>query len=71
VKFDLPHAAVGAGVVRIEADGQGERVEPQCAARPGGRWPTVLDLTPQDLSPRRDMLPGRCPKHAANSSESA
>ena len=36
VKFDLPHAAVGAGVVRIEADGQGKRVEPQCAARPGG-----------------------------------
>jgi hypothetical protein len=36
VKFDSPHAAVGAGVVRVEADGQRERVEPQCTARPGG-----------------------------------
>ena len=39
VKFDLPHAAVRTDVVRIEADGQGKRVEPQCAARPGGIGP--------------------------------
>jgi len=31
MKFDLPHAAVGAGIVRVEADGQREGVEPQCA----------------------------------------
>ena len=36
MKFDLPHAAVRAGIVRVEADGQRERVEPQGAARPGG-----------------------------------
>ena len=36
VKFDLPHAAIGAGILRIEAERKGKRVEPQCAARPGG-----------------------------------
>ena len=36
MKFDLPHAAVCAGVVRMEAERQGKRVEPQCTARPGG-----------------------------------
>src|ERR1700732_5568422 len=36
MKFDIAHAAVGAGVVRIEAYRQRERVEPQGAARPGG-----------------------------------
>ena len=36
MKFDVPHAAVGAAVVRVEADGQRKRVEPQGAARPGG-----------------------------------
>ena len=46
MKFDLPHAAVCAGVVRIEADGQRERVEPQCAARPGGIDPACCCLTP-------------------------
>ena len=46
VKFDLPHAAICAGVVRIEADGQRERVEPQCAARPGGIDPACCCLTP-------------------------
>ena len=46
VKFDLTHAAVGAGIVRIEADGQGKRVEPQCAARPGGIDPACCCLTP-------------------------
>ena len=46
VKFDLPHAAVCAGIVRIEADRQGERVEPQYAARPGGIDPACCSLTP-------------------------
>ncbi len=46
VKFDSPHAAVCAGVLRIEADGQGKRVEPQCAARPGGIDPACCCLTP-------------------------
>src|SRR6266699_2374869 len=55
VKFDLPHAAVCAGIVRIEADRQRERVEPQCAARPGGVDP-ACSLTPHGLvSP-----PGLC-----------
>src|SRR5580693_864054 len=46
VKFDLPHATVGTAVVRIEADGQRKRVEPQCAARPGGMDPACCCLTP-------------------------
>jgi hypothetical protein len=45
VKFDLPHAAVGADVPRIEAKRKGKRVEPQ-AARPGGIDPACLCLTP-------------------------
>src|SRR5258707_5844411 len=49
VKFDLPHAAVCAAVVRIKADRQGERVEPQCAAPPGGIDPTSCTLTPPGL----------------------
>ena len=36
MKFDVPDTAVGTDIVRVEADGQGKRVEPQCAARPGG-----------------------------------
>src|SRR6266853_5214191 len=56
VKFYSSHAAVGTGVVRIEADGQRERVEPQCAARPGGVDPACCCLTPHGLvSP-----PGLC-----------
>src|SRR3984893_9728597 len=56
VKFDAAHAAVCAGVVRIEADGQRERVEPQCAARPGGIAPACCCLTPHGfISP-----PGLC-----------
>ena len=39
MKFDLPHAAIRAGIVRIETDGQGKRVEPQGAARPSGMDP--------------------------------
>src|SRR5258706_9523561 len=49
VKFDLPHAAVGAGIMGIEADRKGERVEPQCAARPGGIDPACCSLTPHGL----------------------
>src|SRR6266403_2213192 len=55
VKFDSAHAAVCAGVVRVEADGQRKRVEPQCAARPGGIDPACY-LTPHGfVSP-----PGLC-----------
>src|SRR5580692_10186062 len=46
MKFDIPHAAIRAGIVRVEADGQRERVEPQCAARPGGIDPACCCLTP-------------------------
>ncbi len=56
VKFDVPHAAVRAQVLRIEADGQRERVEPQRAARPGGVDPACCCLTPHGfVSP-----PGLC-----------
>ena len=56
VKFDVPHAAVCAGIMRIEADGQGMGVEPQCAARPGGIDPACCCLTPHGfISP-----PGLC-----------
>ena len=58
MKFDLPHAAVGAGVLRIEADGKGKRVEPQCAARPGGIDPACCCLTPHGFSlPAGIMFP--------------
>ena len=46
VKFDLPYAAIGTDIVRMEADGQGKRVEPLCAARPGGIDPACCCLTP-------------------------
>ena len=46
VKFDVPHAAVGAAVVRVEADGQGKGVEPQGTARPSGIDPACCCLTP-------------------------
>ncbi|GGI24770.1 hypothetical protein GCM10010987_31050 [Bradyrhizobium guangdongense] len=36
MKLDLPRVAVGARIMRIEADRKGMRVEPQAAARPGG-----------------------------------
>ena len=50
VKFYSPHAAVGTGVVRIEADRQRKGVEPQCAARPGGIDPACCCLTPHGFS---------------------
>ena len=46
VKFDVPHAAVGARIVRIEAERKGKRVEPQDTARPGGIDPACCCLTP-------------------------
>jgi hypothetical protein len=36
MEFDVPHAAVGTAVMRVEAEGQRKRVEPHGAARPGG-----------------------------------
>jgi hypothetical protein len=56
VKFYSAHAAVCAGIMRIETDGQRKRVEPQCAARPGGIDPACCCLTPHGfISP-----PGLC-----------
>jgi hypothetical protein len=46
VQFHSAHAAVGAGIMRIEDDGQRKRVEPQGAARPGGIDPACCCLTP-------------------------
>ena len=58
MKFDLPHAAVGAGIVRIEAERKGKRVEPQGAARPGGIDPACCCLTPHGFSlPAGIMFP--------------
>ena len=58
VKFDAPHAAVRAGIVRIEADGQREGVEPQGTARPGGIDPACCCLTPHGSSlPAGIMFP--------------
>ena len=58
VKFDLPHAAIRAGVVRMEADRQRKRVEPQDAARPGGIDPACCYLTPHGFGlPAGIMFP--------------
>ena len=46
VKLDLPHAAIRARIVRMEAYGQRKGVEPQHAARPGGIGPACCCLTP-------------------------
>jgi hypothetical protein len=46
VKFHAAHAAVRAEILRIEADGKREGVEPQCATRPGGIDPACCSLTP-------------------------
>ncbi len=46
MKLYSPHAAIRAGVVRIEADGQRVWVEPQGTARPGGIDPACCSLTP-------------------------
>ena len=52
-------AAVGTHIVRVETDGQGKRVEPQCAARPGGIDPARCCLTPHGPVSRRDYVPDR------------
>ena len=58
MKFDTAHAVIGADIVRIEADRNRERVEPQCAARPGGIDPACCCLTPHDFNlPARLMCP--------------
>ena len=58
MKFDLPHAAIGAGILRSEAKRKGKRVEPQCAARPGGVDPACCCLTPHGFSlPAGIMFP--------------
>jgi hypothetical protein len=58
MKFDTAHAIVGADIVRIEAHWKRERVEPQCAARPGGIDPACCCLTPHGFfSP--PGIPGR------------
>jgi hypothetical protein len=46
MKFDPAHAAIRARIMRMEADGQGKGVEPQCATRPGGIDPACCCLTP-------------------------
>ena len=58
MKFDLPHAAVCADVVRMEAERKRERVEPQSAARPGGIDPACCCLTPHGFDlPAGIMFP--------------
>jgi hypothetical protein len=58
VKFNSAHAAVCARIMRIETDGQRERVEPQDAARPGGIDPTCCYLTPHGFGlPAGIMFP--------------
>ena len=72
MKLDLPDIAVGARIVRIEANRKGKRVEPQIAARPGGSDPACCCLTPHGFrSPRRDYVPGRCEDLSATLSETA
>ena len=72
MKFDLPGVAVGARIMRIEADRKGKRVEPQAAARPGGSGPACCCLTPHGFSsPRQDYVPGRCEDLSAPVSETA
>jgi hypothetical protein len=56
MKFDLPHAAICAGVLRMEEKRKRKRVEPRRTARPGGMLPACCCLTPHGfISP-----PGLC-----------
>ncbi len=58
MKLDLPDISVGARIMRVEADRQRKRVEPQGAARPGGIDPACCCLTPHGFSlPARIMFP--------------
>src|SRR5258705_12539605 len=54
MKFYSPHAAVCAGIVRMEAQRQRKRVEPHDTARPGGIDPACCCLTPH----RSHLPPG-------------
>src|ERR1700692_3285345 len=56
VKFDSPHAAVCANILRIKAERKRKRVEPQSTARPGGVDPACCGLTPHGLA----SPPGSC-----------
>src|SRR6185295_14169527 len=46
MEFYPPHAAVCAGIVRMEAERKRKRVEPHDTARPGGIDPAYCCLTP-------------------------
>ena len=46
MKFNSSHAAVGTGVVRLEAERKRKGVEPHDTARPGGIDPAYCCLTP-------------------------
>ncbi len=69
MQLDFAHPLVGNRVARRKPHRQGERVEPQRAARPG-RASATSHLTPQTL-PRRAYGPGRYGNHGRNASESA
>src|SRR4051812_5005653 len=56
MKFDLSHAAIGADIMRGEAYGKRERVEPHGTARPGGIDPAERSLTPHGFN----SPPGLC-----------
>ena len=63
IKLDVPDAAIGAQIVRVELDGQGKGVEPQRTARPCGSYPACCCLTPHGLfSP-----PGLCSRSMGES----
>jgi hypothetical protein len=58
MKFYPSHAAVCAGIVRMEAERKRKRVEPHDATRPGGIDPAYCCLTPHDFSlPAGIMFP--------------
>lgn len=46
IDFDVPYAAVGAAIARVEGDGQRMRVGLRIAARPDGLHPADSELTP-------------------------
>jgi hypothetical protein len=72
VKFDPSHAAIGADIMRVEADGKRKRVEPQCAARPCGIDPACWCLTPHGFGlPAGIMFPVDALDLARTGSETA
>ena len=63
MKLDLPHAAIRARILRVEAERKGKWVEPQCTARPGGIDSACWCLPPQSsVSP-----PGLCSRSMCES----